>query len=279
MTTVTVHSLHLYPIKSCAGWNVEQAVLGAAGLEAHGVADRQYLVVDAAGCFVTQRDTPQLARVRPKPDPLRVEFDDLEPLVLPAAGAAGDEVEVQIWRDRVRALDCGEQAARWFSIVCGRPVRLVRHDRVSQRRADPGWTGRDDVPTRFPDGYPYLLIGRETLADFDRRWQRAGHPPLNPARFRPNLVLDGLDAYAEDQLALLDGATIALRPVRPCPRCALPAVDPVTGAVGASPTELLAGYRMDPRTGGATLGQNAIVERGAGGVIRSGSEFAPHWNF
>ncbi len=276
----TIASLHLYPVKSCRGLDLEAASLGPRGLEAHGLGDRQWAVVDAAGSVLTQREHPALALVAPSPvagglalaAPGMPSFE-----VSSTAGQAGTRAE--IWGDTVQAVDAGAQAAARLSAFLGVPARLVRFDDRAKRPSDPRRTGPVEALNRFSDGYPLLLIARATLADLNRRWTLAGHAPLPMDRFRPNVVLEGVGPYEEDHLASLEHAEFALRPVKACARCSIPSVDQATGAVGPSPTELLAAYRFDAALQGATFGQNTIVARGVGATIRVGQPLEERWNF
>lgn len=279
-----VAGLSLYPIKSCGGIALQSAQVGAFGLEANGIGDREWMLVDADGLFLSQRELPALARVR-------TAFGDGPWIELSAPGlpvlrlrtdegpATHPRRTVAIWSDQLAALDAGEAPAVWFSGLVGAPVRLARFDDRETRHADPGWTGGLKAKTRFPDGFPILLLSQASLEDLNARWTLDGKPPLDMARFRPNVVLEGIGAYEEDFLASLRAGALELRPVKPCPRCTIPAVNPASGEPGPSPLELLMTYRFDPAVGGATFGQNAVVTGGAGATLAVGQAFEPRWNF
>jgi len=280
----TVAGLSIYPIKSCGGIAVQAAQVGAFGLEVQGIGDREWMVVDAEGMFLSQRECPALALARtafgdgpwievsaPRLPVLRLRTEEER--------ATHPRRTVSIWSDQLAALDAGEDAASWFSRLLGAPVRLARFDDRETRHADAVWTGGLKAKTRFPDGFPILLLSKASLEDLNARWTADGKPPLTMARFRPNIVLDGIGAYEEDFLAALRADALELRPVKPCPRCSIPAVDPATGEVGPAPLDLLATYRFDPAVGGATLGQNAIVTGGAGSTLSVGQAFELRWNF
>lgn len=276
----TVASLHLYPIKSCGGVDLHEALLGPCGLESMGIADRQWMVVNASGAFVTQRECPRLACATPRidADGLRIRAPGLSELFL-AARPQGERRAVAIWNDRLAAIDAGDEVAAWFSALAGEPVRLVRFDEREVRVANTAWTGGQEARTRFADGYPILLTSTASLADFNARWCDEGRPPLPMERFRPNIVIDGVGAYDEDHLSALTGEGVELRPVKACTRCSIPSVDQRTGEVGPAPLELLVGYRFNAVVAGAVFGQNAIVAAGQGQSIRVGQHFTEHWNF
>jgi hypothetical protein len=263
---ITLASLHVYPVKSCRGVEVREARLTAAGLE-H---DREWLVVTPQGRFVTQREEPRLALV------VAALVDGA--LLLSSAGAGvvavpldlrGRELEATVWRDRCAAFDQGDEAARWLSGLLGRPLRLVRFDHTRPRLSDPAWTGGLAAPSLFSDGYALLAISRASLADLNARLAT----PLPMDRFRPNLVLDGLPAYGEDDLGDLVAGPARLRRVKACTRCSITTTDQATGEVeGEEPLRTLKGYRWDAALHGVTFGQNLIVVAGAGTVLRAGAE-------
>jgi len=272
-SALTVASLQVYPIKSCAGLALSQAALAATGL-AH---DRQWMLVDAEGVFVTQRTQARLALVRPvlgEDGALTVSAPDRPALTLPAR-AAGPIGPVRVWDDEVQARGAGAEADRWFSDVLGTPVRLVQFADERPRLSSARWTGDVAAENAFSDGYPILVTSTASLDELNRRLTARGAAPVTMQRFRPNLVLDGLDAHGEDHLDELhfdtpEGAVV-LRLVKPCPRCPVPNIDPLTADIGTEPGDTLAGYRADPRLDGAiTFGMNAVIVEGLGRTLALG---------
>ena len=272
----TVTELVLYPIKSCAGIAVAEAECGIDGLSAQGVHDREWMLVTRDGQFLTQREFPRLALVTPRidGDALDVAAPGMPLLRLPLAHAAGaPTVAVQIWDDHIDAADCGDAAAAWFSTALGAACRLVRFRPNTQRPTSTKWTGGAPSATRFADGYPILLIGQASLDDLNAKLGSAGRAALPMNRFRPNLVVEGLGAFEEDVLALLSTGELARRPVKPCARCPIPAIDQATGEVGPDPLDILQSYRAKPRMEGAVcMGMNCIVSAGAGRTLHVGQE-------
>ena len=261
---ITVASLHVYPVKSCRGFEQTEARLTEAGLE-H---DREWMIVTPEGRFVTQREQPRLALIATR-------LDD-RGLHLAAPGAPditvpfdfeGEPVEVTVWRDRCRAHDQGDEAARWLAGFVRRPLRLVRFDPAHRRLSDPAWTGGVDAASRFSDGFALLAISLASLADLNARL--AAPLPMN--RFRPNLVLDGLPPYGEDSLGDLASGAVRLRRVKPCTRCSITTTNQATGVVeGDEPLRTLKTYRWDATLRGVSFGQNLIVVSGAGEPLRRG---------
>jgi len=251
-----IESLHVYPVKSCAGIAVEQPLLGATGLQ-H---DREWVIVDPRDHFLTQRDEPRLALVRTTIETahLRLEAPDREPLRL-ALDHGGEPRVVTVWRSQNPSFDAGDAAAAWFSSFLARPVRLVRFDPAHRRLSNREWTGEIEAPNFFSDGYPILVLSRASLADLNGRLGRE----LDMARFRPNLVLDGVEPYAEDRIRDIDAGDVVLRLVKPCTRCIITTTDQATGARdGEEPLRTLKSYRFDRQLRGIAFGMNAVIVRG-----------------
>jgi len=186
----------------------------------------------------------------------------------------GRPCTVVVWRDACSGLDQGEEVARWLSEFIGEPLRLVAFDAAQRRVVDPRFTGSAGFHTQFADGYPLLVIGAASLEDLNARLPAA--LPMN--RFRPNLVLDGLPAYAEDRIHELHAPGICLRLVKPCTRCSITATDQARGAVdGEEPLHTLHGYRWDRTLHGVAFGQNAVVVAGAGRELAVGQVLSVAW--
>jgi uncharacterized protein YcbX len=270
--------LSLYPIKSCAGIALGQAVLRESGLSAGGVHDREWMLVDDDGRFLTQREFPAMATIRPEfaagGEGLLVRAPGATPLAL---GCAIDPyamlATVTIWDDRVVARDAGDDAASWFSGVLGTSCRLVRCKRSQQRLANPAWTNGVAAPTLFSDGFPVLVISEASLADLNTRLLAQYRDALPMNRFRPNVVLGGTDPYEEDFAATMEIGAAVLRASKPCPRCPIPSIDQAPGVAGPNPLDILQTYRaMEKLNGGIAFGMNAIVETGAGATLHVGQE-------
>jgi uncharacterized protein len=196
-----------------------------------------------------------------------------------ALHVALDRVEtptrVTVWNDEVAAYDMGDLCAQWFSDFLGQPLRLARFDPEQKRLSDHRWTGSLDAENAFADGFPILVASSAGLAEFNRRLIAQDQAAVTMARFRPNLVLDGLDAHGEDALDEITFATpdgpVRLKLVKPCARCPIPDVDPATGERGHAVGDVLASYRVDSRMDGAlTFGMNAVIVEGMERVLRVG---------
>jgi uncharacterized protein len=271
----TLDALHVYPVKSCAGLSPRDSVLTDTGLDL----DRAWMIVDEQGLMLTQRALPRMALIRTE-----LRSDDL---VLRAPGMLAlhlrlDAVDVptqaQVWSDVVRAYEMGALAHQWCSDFLGRSgLRLVRFDPEQQRLSDQRWTGELRAENAFADGFPLLVASTASLAELNRRLAEAGEPAVTMQRFRPNLVLDGLDQPHDedfiDELEIAgDTGPVRLKLVKPCTRCGIPDVDPVSAETGQTVGRALASYRRDPRVGGGlTFGMNAVIVDGIGQTLRRGA--------
>lgn len=269
-----IAQLVVYPVKSCAGVAMTEAVLLETGLQW----DRHWMVVDADGLFVSQRECARMALIQPQLEAqaLLLQAPGMPPLRVPLQ-ATGPRLRVQVWDDVVDALDMGAEAGQWLQAFLGAPAqRLVRFDPAAQRACSAKWTGGVAASTQFADGYPVLVTTDSAMDALNTRLAAQGHPAVGMARFRPNLVLGGLLPHDEDHLGPLDvlaeGRAVAgLQLVKPCARCPIPNIDPVTAESHPGVGDALQGYRQDARLDGAiTFGMNAIVTHGAGTVLRVG---------
>ncbi len=282
-----ISRLYVYPVKSCAGVQVQEAILTETGLEF----DRAWMVVDGKGEFLTQRELPRMALIQPQ---LR-HYD----MVLRAPGMlalhiALDQVEapvrVRVWDDEVPAYDMGAIADQWFSDFLGTPARLVRFDPEHKRICSPQWTGGIEALNQFSDGYSLLVTSEASLDQLNAKLAAAGAAAVGMERFRPNIVLGNpaeggeLAPHDEDRLDLLQIATeqgtVQLKPVKPCPRCPIPNIDPATAVSSPEVGDMLQTYRQDARVNGAlTFGMNAIVLRGTDHLLKVGQAVDASYRF
>jgi uncharacterized protein YcbX len=275
-----IAGLFVYPIKSCAGLALSEAELTETGLDL----DRAWMVVDTQGEFVSQRELPRLALVQ-----VQLKWNEV---IVRAPGMLSlhlqiDTVEaaatVRVWDDVVPAYDMGNTAAQWFSDFLGQRLRLVRFDPDHRRLSSLQWTGGVEAPNQFSDGFPLLVASQASLDALNVRLVASGQAPVGMDRFRPNIVLDGLQAHDEDRLGAMQvqaDAPVQLLPVKPCTRCSIPDIDPATAQAGTGVGDTLQAYRRNDKFGGATtFGMNAIVQAGDGVVLRVGQAVTGSWAF
>ncbi len=284
----TIEELWVYPVKSCAGIQLPEAELTDTGL----LYDRAWMVVDSDGEFVSQRELPRMALIQPsfKLGQLMLRAPGMLSLHLGLDVAEGP-LKVRVWDDEVMACDMGDVAAQWFSDFLGpdapehlKRLRLARFDPEVRRPCDPAWTGGVEATTQFADGFGLLVTSSASLADLNARLAAAGHAPVDMRRFRPNIVLGGVQAHDEDRVGAMtittDDSTAVIEPVKPCGRCPIPDIDPATATSSPAVGDTLQTYRQDPRLKGAvTFGMNAIVIEGDGQVLRVGQPVHASWTF
>jgi uncharacterized protein YcbX len=261
---ITVQELNVYPLKSARGIPKERVRLAATGLEW----DRHWMVIRDDGTFLTQRTHPLLTRIVTEltDEGLILTSGGSRPLLLPLA-PRGSGRPVRVWKDACEGLDQGDEAAAWVSGILGERVRVVRTPAAPGRRANAEYAGPVPSPLAFPDGYPILVCNRASLEDLNRRLPEA----LPMERFRPNLVLDGLPAFAEDRIATIETGPITLTLVKPCTRCIIPSTDQRTGIRGLDPLPVLRTFRFDHELLGVTFGENAVISRGVGELLERGA--------
>jgi uncharacterized protein YcbX len=274
----TLSEITLYPVKSCGGIALRKATITRAGVMTDQIYDREWMVVDAQGICVTQREHPRMALIKP-----RIKLDTLElsapgmlrleiPLGLPDPSEA-PTLEVQIWEETVKAYDCDATTAAWFSNYLGVPCRLARFHPDVTRLASAKWTGDVAAPTLFSDGYPILVASTGSLQDLNDKLRAQGREAIPMNRFRPNLVIDGIEAFEEDYAETYRAGGLLLKPVKPCPRCPMPSIDQSTGEFGPDPMDILQTYRAKPEVDGAVcFGMNSIVLEGDGVQVEVGQE-------
>ena len=268
----------LYPIKSCAGLALQEATLTTMGLMTGHIYDREWMVVDAEGHCLTQREHPRMALITPrlKADTLELRAPGMLRLEI-ALGLPDPELAptltVQVWDDTVLAYDCDAVTAEWFTKAIGVPCRLARFHAKAVRPVSEKWTDGVAATTLFSDGYPMLVAGAASLDDLNQRLRAAGRDAIPMNRFRPNLVISGIEAYEEDYAASFQLGEAMLKPVKPCPRCPMPSIDQATGEFGPDPLDIMQSHRAKPQVDGALcFGMNSILLAGEGQRVRRGQE-------
>ena len=297
MVHARIDRLFIYPVKSCAGIEMTDVVLYDTGLDL----DRAWMVVDADGVFVSQREYPRMALIQPQ-----IKRGEL---VLRAPGMLAlhvsiDAVEaaarVEVWDDQVPAFDMGDIASQWFTDFLslsaeGLPTanapqfRLVRFDPDHNRLASKKWTSGADAPVQFADGFPLLVISTASLDGLNDRLAASGQAAIRIERFRPNLVLSGVEAHDEDRLQHItisasdeknEPVSVVLLPCKPCARCSIPNVNPADATTAPWVGDTLQTYRANAQMDGAvTFGMNAIIQSGVGASLRVGQTVTGEFNF
>lgn len=262
MHELELTGIFIYPLKSARGFKVTRAAVSERGLE-H---DRRFMLVDDGGHLITARAHPKLLTVSTAihGDGLEVTAPQMPALHLPLE-PLGAQRQVRVWYDWMTATDVSLAADIWFSEVLGAKLRLVWMPASAERRMNPT-LGPNRIS--FVDGNPLHLISESSLADLETRVGSA----LAVERFRPNLIVRGARAYAEDHWAHLDFGESALKVHEACARCMVINLEPQTGVIGVEPLRTLAGYRRHGKAvlfgqhlhalghGTLTVGQRGVAQ-------------------
>lgn len=248
---VTVASLHAYPVKGCRGVDLAAATITARGVR-H---DREFMLVDRDGGFLSQRQTPRLALFGAHHDGTTLK------LTAPDGAALwhrirpdGPALPVRVHRTETVGHDQGDQVARWFGTRLDLDCRLVRFGDDQVRPVDPTYAVGQ---VGFADAFPLLVTSAESLRDLNARLNAQSNASLPMNRFRPNLVLAGWDTpWAEDTVRRLRVGEVELDLVRRCARCVVTTVDQDTGLAGAEPLRTLATFRAQDQR--LLFGVNAV---------------------
>lgn len=257
--------IHIYPIKSLGGISLTQARLTDRGLE-H---DRRWMLVDAQGRFLSQRNHPLMARLQVVLGENGLLVHDrsgvLYPLPIPfqAQTAAAARIPVVIWDDTCEGQLVSAEADAWFSKALGQDCRLIYMPDKSRRAVDPRRAQNGEIVS-FADGYPCLIIGQASLDLLNEKLAQ----PLPMNRFRPNFVFTGGAPHAEDHWTRFCIGEVLFHGVKPCVRCEITTIDQETTLRGKEPLRTLATYRRAEK--GVIFGQNLLHE--GAGVVKVGDQ-------
>lgn len=262
MSVPSLRAIYRYPVKSLRGESFDSLEVMRRGF----ACDREWMVVDPDGRFLTQRQQPRMSLVDATvtaAGELRLRAPGMPALAIP--GGAADYLPVEVWGDRIEALAAGPDADAWLSRFLGIDCRLVRFADDRRRDVDPGYAHAGDE-VGFADGFPFLLISQASLDDLNRRLESCDEPAVPMTRFRPNLVVDGCEPYAEDAWRRIRIGDLTLRVVKACSRCIIPTIDPATARRGPEPLRTLMTYRR--RDSKVYFGQNLVHD--GPGELRTG---------
>lgn len=267
MGNPSLHSIHVHPLKAARGVTPDEAVVEPWGL----AGDRRWVLVDETDKVITQRPHPRMALAAAEPLPgggLVLSAPGREPLAVTVPAPAGTTT-VEIWRDKVEGVLADSAAHAWFSAYLGIDVRLVHLDDPATRRPiDPEYA-RPGETVSFADGYPLLLTTLASLDALNSLVARGDHPgegPLPMNRFRPNVVVAGTDAWAEDDWRRIAIGDVTFRVTKMCGRCVVTTTDQGTAERGREPLRTLGRHR---RFGDKLVfGQNLVPE--SVGTVRTG---------
>jgi uncharacterized protein YcbX len=254
--------INIYPVKSLKGISLNEAIVEDRGLR-H---DRRWMLVDDKDQFLTQREFPVMARVliEMDGDKFSARCDD-SAIDVPTSPATEDFRTVKIWKSSVRSEVYPQEINSWFSDRLGLDCRLVAMPDGAHREVNPEYAVRRFKDTvSYADGYPFMLLGKASLADLNSRLT----DPVPMDRFRPNFVVADTEPFAEDKWRVIRIGSTVFHVVKPCDRCVLTTVDQLSGEkTGKEPLRTLSIYRKVKNQ--VLFGQNLIAEN-AGETIRVG---------
>jgi uncharacterized protein YcbX len=216
---------------------------------------------------MSQRTQPRLARIETEvgADSLTLRAPNQPPITVPLQ-PNGDTKAAEVWKHSITALDQGDDAAKWLTEAVGMDARLLRISPILDRQANAEYAAPTPAPVSFTDGFPILVVNLASLAELNKRMPA----PVPLERFRPNIVLEGLEPFAEDHIDRLEFGNVTLRLVKPCTRCVITSTDQRTGEPSTNPLPVLRQFRFDRKLMGVTFGENAVIAAGIGATLSVG---------
>ena len=257
-----ITELNIYPLKSGRGISLSESLIAPEGLPG----DRRLMLVDPSGQFITQRELPDIASIITQADQSGYTLS-MEGNGAVLASPSTTRIDATVWRSTVNAAIANDDTNAALSSWLGRDVKLAFFDETSHRSANIDWTG-DDTPVTFADGYQILLTTTASLAALNNDMAANGEGEVGMERFRPNIVVETDEAWAEDRWAAIEINGIRFDLVKPCTRCIMTSQDQKTGSRDVpSPIKAMGRIRMsaDRRVPGVLFGWN-LTPRGEGSI-------------
>lgn len=255
----TLSRLFVHPVKSMRGLQLSHAQVTASGL----AFDRLFMLTDPKGMFITARQYPQLVQFTPAllPDGLLITSPDGEVASVRFRDFSGQAEPTEVWGNQFTSLIAPDAVNQWLSRYLNRDVQLRWVGEELTRRVKK----HAEVPLSFADGFPYLLMNEASMRDLQNRCPSS----VKLEQFRPNLVVTGAEAYAEDSWQTIRVGEVIFDLVKPCSRCVLTTVSTERGRKHprGEPLKTLQGYRT-AENGDVDFGQNMIARNS--GMIRAG---------
>lgn len=265
-----VTNIFIYPIKSCQGISLSKAQITPKGLRDFfqpTIYDRQFMLVDEKGKFLTQRQYPSLATIKIKIEKnslyLSSENKNISPFQL-IPSQEKKQIKVKVWGDDTIAIDQGDEVANWFknALKIDISCRLVQQCDDHIRIINPKYSTQENQPVSFADGFPYLLTNTASLQELN---QRLEHKYLSSKfnvpmdRFRPNIVIETKYPFIEDTWQTISMEDIKFAVVKPCSRCIITTTNQKTGERNFQKEPFLTLSNFRNRSEGIMFGQNLIA--------------------
>lgn len=247
-----ISALYIYPIKSLGGIAIGSAMLTKRGLQY----DRRWMLVDEKNRFLTQREYPQMALLKTAIESTSITVHHSaaknDEIKIPLIPSSTTTVLVEVWDDVCAAIVADDSINQWFSRKLGITCKAVYMPDETERPVDKRYAKESSDITSFSDAYPILLVSEASLDDLNRRLES----PVPMDRFRPNLVISGTGAYAEDTMKQFRINGLNFYGVKLCGRCVVTTTDQQTGERNKEPLKTMATYRNI--NGKVCFGQNVI---------------------
>lgn len=281
MTDVRITGLSIYPVKSMKGIDVSEARLTAKGLE-H---DRRYMVVRPEGQFVTQRDLPRLALIHTALEggQILLSRTGFGAIQIPPGNEPGELIHTRVWGDHCETTDLGDDIARWLqsALETDDSLRLVRMREGFRRPQNQAELLGENTTTYFADAAPFLVANEASLQTLNEHLEAAGHQAVPMNRFRPNIVVKGLEAFAEHRLGMLQGDDFSLGLRHPCERCVVTTIDQSTAEKDPARQPFKTLREINPMPGkkpAPAFGHNAILLHGEQSTLKTGTHLTGYFS-
>jgi uncharacterized protein YcbX len=261
--------INIYPIKSLKGISLQKAKIERRGLQF----DRRWMLVDENNKFFTQREFPKMATLSTEilENGLQVSDGENNKILIPFETASNETARVKVWSSSCHAKVYEDSINEFFKDTLQTNCKLVLMPVETQRKVNYFYAVQKDDHVSFADGYPFLLIGENSLADLNQRLEN----PVPMNRFRPNLVVSDAESFAEDGWKKIKIGETIFHIVKPCARCVITTIDQSEGVkTGVEPLKTLSSYRIPKRSIKQKIlfGQNLIAEK-EGDILRVGDKF------
>lgn len=250
MSAITLSSLHIYPIKSAAGINLSVSTIDELGLSF----DRRFVLTDEQGRFITARTEHRLCLVQPSltPSGLVLSAPGMPDLAINYHSFSSQYMSVSVWKDEIQGLHCHHEIDQWFSGFLGRSCLLFYFGERSERTV-----ANSAKKVGFADGYPLLIISQASLSALNHKLNKN---TVTMAHFRPNIVVQGTEAFDEDSWKRFKIGEVEFEVVKPCTRCIMTTVNPQTGTKNPEQEPLMTLKRFRQLENGEVIfGQNVIA--------------------
>lgn len=251
MSELSISELTIYPIKSARGISLDSMQLQTMGPEC----DRRWMVIDKNNTFITQRKVSKMSLINVEltQQGIRLSTDGMASCSVTKPNS-GETFDSSVWGSDVQGLDCGDEVAIWLSDFLSKDCRLIYMPDDFNRAVNTDFASKQEQ-VGFADGFPLLITSQASLDDFNNKLDNK----ISMDRFRPNIVISGNQAYAEDQWQIIAIGDIEFSLVKPCSRCIMPSINPQTGVKEMAVNKALQTYRRRDRE--TFFGQNALYNR------------------